>query len=277
MCLEGVSPPHPKLLPAHVPEAGGGQGPPSISCPSLPASPHPSRLLEPTEEPLGNCSPPPPSPPRHTGEGPTYQQHPFPPASWVPAGTREGDRDPSGDGARGCWCGRGPGGSRGRGPGGRVAQATGTHGRGQPSGSAQRTQPTAAISCPRQTSPPPHSQGCPHSRLGQRPPGWRGAGETEAGAQRELSLPSRRSGSAHGSGRGNGPPEKQLLQQSPVLHRLCTSISVQDGAPWARDAGTAGRGRTPRCPLPLHAPSRVCTDPAPRQPHARHKSSWVTR
>lgn len=59
MCLEGVSPPHPKLLPAHVPEAGGGQGPPSISCPSLPASPHPSRLLEPTEEPLGNCSPPP--------------------------------------------------------------------------------------------------------------------------------------------------------------------------------------------------------------------------
>lgn len=52
--------PHPKLLPARVPEAGGGQGPPSTSCPSLPASPRPSRLLEPTEEPPGNCSPPSP-------------------------------------------------------------------------------------------------------------------------------------------------------------------------------------------------------------------------
>lgn len=159
-CAWRGSPPPAKLLPARVPEAGGEQGPPSISCPPLPAPPHPSRLLEPTRELF-----PPPSPPRRTGEGPACQQHPFPPASCKPTGTREGGQDPSGDGARGCWCGRGPGGSRGRGPGSRVAQATGTHGRGQPSGSAQRTQPTAAISCPRQTSPPPHSQGWPHSRL----------------------------------------------------------------------------------------------------------------
>lgn len=84
--------------------------------------------------------------------------------------------------------------------------AMGTDGQGQRSGSAQRAQPTAAISCPRQPSPQPPSRGWPCSRRGQRPLGRRAAGETEAGAQFQLSLPGRCSSLARGSGRQDSLP-----------------------------------------------------------------------